>query len=163
MASEKTEALLAELAAVEFYRAAGTDADVPSGMTRVAGWKEALAKKRVQAFENVKLEARGDLTARLSNEHPARFARWNELTREIRARVIAEFEPRCTEFAAKHKLSDELWASTRWDILGACMECEYADLVPATFYGTLVKVYLAGHFPCGWSGGLYPAGQLEIY
>lgn len=163
MASEKTEALLAELAAVELFRAAGTEADAPPGTVRVASWNDALAAKRVKAFENVKLEARGDLTARLTNEHPARQARWNELTREIRPRVIATFEARCKEYAAKHRLSDELWASTRWDILGACMECEYADVVPATFYGSLAQVYLAGHFPCGWSGGLYPAGQLEIY
>lgn len=163
MASAKTEALLSELASVELYRAVGSDAGVPSGMARVTSWKDALAKKRAQAFENVKLEARGDLTAQLSNSHPERHARWNEITRELRPRVIALFEGRCTEFAAKHRLSDELWSSTRWDILGACMECEYADVVPATFYGTLAEVYVAGHFPCGWTGGLYPDGQLEIY
>jgi hypothetical protein len=163
MASAKTEALLAELAQVEFYRAAGTDAGVGPGMTRLASWKEALAPKRAAAFENVKLEARGDLTAELSKHHKARKAGWNELTREIRQRVITMFEAQCTEFAAKHSLGDKLWSSTRWDILGACMECEYADIVPAKFYGNLAQVYLAGHFPCGWSGGLYPDGQLEIY
>jgi hypothetical protein len=163
MASERTEALLAELANVELFRSAGTPEDAPPATARVSSWKEALASKRVKAFENVKLEARGDLTARLSNEHPARHARWNEITRELRQRVIATFEASCRAYAAKHGLGEELWSSTRWDILGACMECEYADIVPATFYGNLAKVYLAGHFPCGWSGGLYPAGQLEIY
>lgn len=162
MISAKTEALLAELAEVELYLAAGTDAGVGPGMTRLSSWKEALAPKRARAFENVKLEARGDFTTQLS-KYPERRARWNELTREIRARVIALFEARCTEFAAKHELGEGLWSATRWDILGACMECEYADVVPATFYGTLMSVYLAGHFPCGWRGGLYPAGQLEIY
>lgn len=163
MVSAKTEALLAELAQVELYRAAGTDAGVAPGVTRVASWKEALAPKRAAAFENVKLEARGDFTAELAKRDKARRALWNELTREIRTRIIGTFETQCTEFAAKHALGDKLWSSTRWDILGACMECEYADVLPASFYGNLAQVYLAGHFPCGWSGGLYPAGQLEIY
>jgi hypothetical protein len=164
MMSEKTEALLAQLASVELFHACGVDESVPAGMTHVSSWREALAPKRVRAFENVQLEAQGELTVELSKNHPARYnGRWNELVRTIRPRVIATFERRCTEFASRHGLDETLWQATRWNILGACMECEYADLVPATFYGTLATVYLAGHFPCGWSGGLYPAGHLEIY
>lgn len=163
MANEKTEALLAALSAAELFHACGSDAGVPPGMTRVTSFREVLAPKRVRAFENVKLEAQGELTVELSNHHAARYARWNELVRELRPLITATFEQRCTDFASKNGLSDALWQSTRWDFLGACMACEHADLVSASFYGTLAEVYLAGHFPCGFRGGLYPAGQLEIY
>jgi hypothetical protein len=164
MASDRTEALIARLVAVEFFRAAGTKENVPAGASQVASWKEALARSRVKNFDDVKLEARGDMTAELSNHHPDRYnGRWNELTRELRPRVIATFEPRCAEFIAKHGLSADLWNGTRWDILGACMECEYADIVEAGFYARLMDVYIAGHFPCGWTGGVYPAGHLEIF
>jgi hypothetical protein len=163
MASEKTEKLLSELASVELYRAAGTAVDVPPQTTRVADWGVALDRKRLRIFENVKLEAQGDLTVELSNHHMARYRGWNALVREIRPRIIATFEARCTEFSSKHGLSGELWSNTRWDILGACMECEFSDLVFVGFYDKLAKSYLAGHFPCGWTDGIYPTGQLEIY
>jgi hypothetical protein len=164
MASERTEALIARLVPVEFFRAAGTVEGVPAGVSQVKSWKEALAPSRVKKFDEVKLEARGDMTAELSNHHAERYnGRWNELTREIRPRVIGTFEARCTEFASKHGLSADLWNGTRWDILGACMECEYADIVEAGFYARLMDIYVAGHFPCGWTGGVYPSGQLEIF
>lgn len=168
MTTAKTEALLSRLANVELYRACGSEpfalgAVSLGAVSRVGSWEEALAPARLLLFEDVKLEARGDLTAQLSKDHPERYnGRWNPLTREIRPRVISLFEPRCTEFESKHGLKG-LWSSTRWDILAACMELEYDDIVPAGLYARLADVYCSGHFPCGWAGGTYPAGQLEIY
>ena len=50
----------------------------------------------------------------------------------------------------------------QWDILGACIEMEYADLCPPGFYTNLASWYVKEHFPCGWQG-VFPQGMLIVY
>jgi len=51
----------------------------------------------------------------------------------------------------------------QWEILGVCMEAEYADVYPPGFYASQAYWYVKGHFPCGWEGGEFPKGKLIIY
>jgi hypothetical protein len=53
-------------------------------------------------------------------------------------------------------------ATIRWDILGVCMESEYADGVPPGYYASQAYWYVKGHVPCGWQGN-FPNGMLIIY
>ena len=49
-----------------------------------------------------------------------------------------------------------------YDIAGACMEAEYADVCPPGFFTRIGHWYVNGHFPCGWWGA-FPQGKLVIY
>ena len=48
------------------------------------------------------------------------------------------------------------------DILGACMELEYADVFARGFYCSLMLWYLGGRFPCGW-GERLETGEVRLY
>jgi hypothetical protein len=50
----------------------------------------------------------------------------------------------------------------QWDILGVCLESEFADLYPPGFFTSNAYWYTKGHFPCGWQGD-FPQGKLMIY
>jgi hypothetical protein len=61
-----------------------------------------------------------------------------------------------------NKLPKEFVESVKWDLRAACMELEYADLVPPRYFAERARWYLAGHFPCGWEGD-FPEGCLIVY
>ena len=52
--------------------------------------------------------------------------------------------------------------TVQWDILGVCMEAEYADIFQPGFYASQAYWYINGHFPCGWEGK-FPNGKLIVY
>jgi hypothetical protein len=56
----------------------------------------------------------------------------------------------------------EVGNTLRWDILGACMELEYADIREPGFFCGLMAWYLAGRFPCGW-GERGENGAIRLY
>jgi hypothetical protein len=62
----------------------------------------------------------------------------------------------------KHKLPDCLQDKIGIDILHACLEAEYADLVKPGWFTGLSYWYVKGHFPCGWEG-THPDGRLIVY
>lgn len=59
----------------------------------VANWAEALRSRRAEAWSEITLDARGDLTSFLAHQHPQRDASWNEITRAIRPRVLELVTP----------------------------------------------------------------------
>ena len=51
----------------------------------------------------------------------------------------------------------------QWDILGALMENSYVSSGHSVFFFLeLLRVYEAGHFPCGWIGD-WPSEELTVY
>ncbi len=49
----------------------------------------------------------------------------------------------------------------RWDVLGPCMECEYADVRHPSFFTDLIGWYIRGRFPCGW-GKIDRDGRIQL-
>lgn len=60
------------------------------------------------------------------------------------------------------KVSQATSIAIKLDVLGACMENEYADLIPPKLFKDRIDWYLAGHFPCGWEGD-FPEGSLIVF
>jgi len=53
-------------------------------------------------------------------------------------------------FVEEHSLPQVVGHCVRWDVLGACIESEYADLCSPGFFTGLMGWYMRGRFPCGW-------------
>ena len=136
---------------------------LPSSVARAATWREAGAICKTKASSNVALAASNLLTERLYYDHPKRYHRvWNSLVLAINPIWRPLCEARMRPIQIANKLSEEFVHAVDWDIVGACMEIEYADLIPPRYFKDRLDWYLAGHFPCGWEGD-FPEGRLIVF
>ncbi len=87
---------------------------------------------------------------------------WNEITDQAKELLNLGVTPAITEFVNRRQLDIAVLHSVQWDILAAMMEHAYSPYVKPGFYTELLKVYEAGHFPCGWKRK-WPDGNLLIY
>lgn len=90
-----------------------------------------------------------------------RYQRWNDIVAEVKAAmgpmVTRQVSPLLEQVGAP-----EVKHCVEWDVLGACMEREYADLQQPGFFNGLVGWYLSGRFPCGW-GERDQAGRIRLH
>jgi hypothetical protein len=128
----------------------------------LASWQEAIEHCASIEWENLCLEATNQYRERLAERSKERFGTWNDTVDELKKTTVP-FVRRKIEAATRlHKLPSLFEDTVQWDILGACMEAEYADIYPPGFYGSNAYWYIKGHFPCGWRGE-FPKGQLVVY
>lgn len=77
----------------------------------------------------------------------------------------AAFEPlverKIRRVVEEHALPEVVGHCVRWDVLGACMEGEYADVRQPSFFTDLMDWYIRGRFPCGW-GKVNKDGQIRL-
>ncbi len=125
-------------------------------------WKDAMAKCKSIEWEGAQMEARNLLSRQLAVEHSAQFQRWNDRVMEIRPVIAMLVADKVRNVVREYAFPKRFEDSVRWDILNWMMELEYSDLVEPKFYSELGSLYLAGHFPCGWTGE-FPVGGLIVY
>ncbi len=128
----------------------------------VTSWKDALHGTRNRHKTNQHLEARNAFTTSLSRHHPQDYGTWNELVRRWRPVIQSIVIPICETVVEQERLRRSPVDDLSWDLLGACLEYEYAPVQRPAFYHRLAGFYLAGHFPCGYEGW-YPHGRHEIF
>ena len=159
--NSRSEEFLATLERIDWFSCVGLRDLEPA--TVLDSWKEAIifATDRRQ-WESFRLERRNELTVFLHQDAMDRYRKWNDITADLKERIVPMVRRKITSVSVEHKLPESFEHCVRWDILGACMEIEYSDLRPAGFYMEMAAVYLKGHFPCGWDG-LYPSGHFLIY
>jgi hypothetical protein len=156
------------IASIDWFANVGGDFDLelPMPVSRVKTWKSAASKARSRKWDNTTLEAQNDLTSWLSLHHKKIYnERWNHLIDLHREQTIDPLkETVWMPLIQKQRLDPRLARSFLWDILGVLMEASYRDMVehPVDFFGELLRVYAAGHFPCGWKGR-YPKGTLIVF
>lgn len=87
---------------------------------------------------------------------------WNDLVVDIKRTtvpfVLRKIESVMHDKALPQKFHDVI----QWDVVGVCMEAEYADVFPPGFYAVLGYWYTKGHFPCGWEGE-FPGGRIIVF
>ncbi|QXZ09796.1 hypothetical protein KUF54_00505 [Comamonas sp. Y33R10-2] len=138
---------------------------LPFDARQVVSQKHAYRQCASTQWESVTLEARNALTGFLAVKARDEYQQWNILTRQARERIITPLKEQHWEpFAQKAGLGSEFMHCVQWDLFALCMEHAYRHqpALPQFFHG-LRKVYGAGHFPCGWEGGKYPAGRLQVW
>ncbi len=119
----------------------------------VASWDEAIEPHRSYVWECLRLQVKNRISIVLNERDWHRAQRWNPMTDEVKQVMMPLFD-RIRELGSRLSLSENVfYHQVRWDLLGICMETEYADIFPPLFnVPVLAPWYQAGHFPCGWDG-----------
>lgn len=156
------ESLVEELFSTEWFRRCGNPPPpLPFACSQVGSWAEACTLSSAIDWENTTLEARNELTDILHKSQPNQMQDWNDITNEAKAQIVFPLtEKYWKSFATENGLGKPFIDCVQWDILAACMESAYDQ---PRFFTELLKVYRAGHFPCGWASGEYPNGNLVIW
>ena len=127
----------------------------------VSDWSSAVKYFCSPHWEDTTLQAGNALTMHLSDKAPDAYQEWNELTVRARDRIKKEVMPLVDAYREQQNLPPVFCDCVRWDLLSAVMEASYKSWRPPIFFGKLLKVYEAGHFPCGWEGE-WPNGRLIV-
>jgi hypothetical protein len=100
---------------------------------------------------------------------------WNGVCAQLRPEIARIAEMCFARITVTHKVTAGLRASLSWDLLGMLLEREFDDVTPPSFFVPILRpIYLAGHFPCGWTGSkldtdwsssvaTLPFGEVLIY
>jgi hypothetical protein len=161
--SDPSRQLLAALESAVWFAGVGQPLAARPAVARVASWEEAFEAQRAAYWYQVINGAADRLAAAVRSRSLERYSYWNDYVRAIKAMayplVVRKLEATglAAAIAAGH------FHGCRWVVLHACLECEYADLVPpGGFFHQTVPWYQSGHYPCGWLGE-FPEGQLIVY
>jgi hypothetical protein len=156
----RTLAVLEELQKAHWFSRVG----VPDTSLAIvlSSWQEAIACCSSIEWENLQLEASGDNHVAVMRRSKEREAKWNDIVNELKKTTIPLVRNKIEPVVRQHGLPKVFGDSVEWDILGVCLESEYADLGLPGFYKNLAAWYVKGHFPCGWEGA-FPQGMLIVY
>ncbi len=161
------EAFAQELEAVDWFAACGQPLAVslPFPLAPVGGWAEAIERCSDQSWGGRHLGGPQPADGVPSHPPPRRLpGTGTPSTVAAKERVVTPLMDRVWRpFAERHGFGKVLVDCVSWDVLAAIMEHEYRDCPgrPEWFL-QLLRVYRAGHFPCGWAGE-WPAGQLLVW
>jgi len=128
----------------------------------LSSWQEAIEHCGSLEWENHCLEGLNQYRERLVERSKDRFAKWNEIVDEVKETTVPFVRRKIESVVREHILPKVFEGMVQWDIMGVCMEAEYADVYPPGFFGSQAYWYVKGHFPCGWQGE-FPKGLLIIY
>jgi hypothetical protein len=159
--TSQTQELIRQLGALTWFSAVGQP--LPAELARtsfpVRSWSEAVLCCKSLEWENYSLERRNSLTMYLHRHAKQRYQQWNELVDSVKSVVVPLVH---AKLAGMPRELDEVKATVNWDVLGACMELEFADVREPEFFVGLMSLYGAGHFPCGWGERDYQ-GVIHTY
>jgi|SRR6516225_7560022 hypothetical protein len=156
----KTLATLNKLEKAEWFSKLGvkdTDAAII-----LSSWREAIEHCSSIEWENLNLEATNQYCQRLIERSKDRYAQWNNIVLELKKTTVPFVQRKIEAVVRENNLPKVFERTVQWDILGVCIEAEYADVYPPGYYASQAYWYVKGHFPCGWEGQ-FPQGQLVIY
>lgn len=126
-------------------------------------WKEAEKKISYSKWENLCIDRHGDLTVFLCLNHGEEYNKyWNEKVGIIKENYISIIEDKINPILLGNILSNKILNNMKWNILSLFMLEFYSEFYTSEFYEDMLKIYLAGHLPCGWSGK-YPKGKFIVY
>ena len=156
----RTLATLDELERAEWFSRVGVK-DTESAIV-LSSWGEAIEHCGSIEWENLSLEVTNQYCERLVERSKPHFQKWNEIAVELKKTTVPLVRRKIQPVVRENNLPKVFGDMVQWDILGVCMEAEYADIVPPGFYASQAYWYVKGHFPCGWEGE-FPRGRLIVY
>ncbi len=130
--------------------------------TVLSSWGEAGEHCASLEWQNLCLEALNQYRERLLERSKEKFQKWNEIVAQVKLTTIPFVRRKIQPIVSAHNLPRDFEGMVQWDVLGVCMESEYAEVYPPGFYASQAYWYVRGHFPCGWEGN-FPQGRLIIY
>ncbi len=131
----------------------------------VRTWKQAERSCKKRSWDNAQIEYRNQLTEYLFDNCRARLnAEWNPAVREAKAFLSESVTPKLTALQASIGFPQAVIDGVHWDAVAAIMEAYYEFSGHDAWFATkLLGIYELGHFPCGWTCGVWPVGRLVIF
>jgi len=122
------------------------------------------AEKNISAtkWENICLERKGEFTTYLLKNYKAVCKYWNEEVRVIKEQYISKISEKVNISLMNNDFSVDILDDIKMNILSIFMLEYYLEYYSSDFYNKMLKIYLAGHLPCGWIGE-YPNGKFIVY
>ena len=130
--------------------------------TVLLSWNEAIEYCSSVEWENLCLEAMNQYSAKLLEMSKDRYNQWNDVAVQLKSTTVPIVRRKIESVVRENNLPKVFEDTVQWDILGVCMEAEYADIFQPGFYASQAYWYIKGHFPCGWEGE-FPKGKLIVY
>ena len=156
----RTIVMLDRLEKASWFSRVGIDEG--SSAVAVKCWPEAIEHCDSSAWEDLQGEALNQYREFIARHSMERLRLWNGLVGEVRKTITPLVSRKIAATVRENNLPRILNVQVNYDITGACMEAEYADVCPLGFFTSIAHWYLNGHFPCGWWGA-FPQGKLVIY
>ncbi|HXE42593.1 MAG TPA: hypothetical protein VN516_06175 [Candidatus Baltobacteraceae bacterium] len=143
----RTQQLLEQLKTFPFFSKVGQPID--GDYIQVKNWKQAVELCVDDVWSSVQLQAKNEMAQQITLKNYERSIEWNAIAAELRPQIVALAE----SVANKFNLNKNFKNSFSWDLIMLCRETEFSDLMePYFFVPRLLPIYMAGHFPCGWTG-----------
>lgn len=150
--------------AIDLFRNCGGRIELSFPVTQVCSWDDASQYFCDPEWENTTLVASNELAECLHKNFKEEYRNWNRCADAGRKFLNEELVERIEAWQVSKNLDSIFVDCVKWDLLHAIILQQYkAELsgeLPE-FYGNLLRVYEAGHYPCGWSGA-YPDGLIVI-
>ena len=156
----RTTATLEQLEKADWFVRVGVK-DTTAAIV-LSSWQEAVEHCSSVEWVNHCLEASNEYRERLLERSKERFDQWNDIVAQLRPVTEPFVRTKIESVVREHGLPKVFEDMVQWDILGVCLEAEYADVYPPGFYASQTYWYIKGHFPCGWEGQ-FPKGKLIIF
>jgi hypothetical protein len=128
----------------------------------VTSWPQAIECCVTIEWEDLRLEALNQYREYIAHHSKERWDIWNETVREVKKITTPLVASKIETVVSEQNLPEIFSIRVNHDIIGFCMEAEYADVCPPGFFTSIGYRYLDGHFPCGW-WGVFPQGGLVVY
>lgn len=160
----RTQATLEQLEAAHWFSQVGRMNGItqPDKIILLRFWREAIEKCSSVEWENLCLEAQNRFRMRLVERNQERYLQWNDVVDSLKRTTIPFVQRKIEPVVTQHDLPKVIEGTVQWDVLGICLESEFADVYPPGFYASNAYWYSKGHFPCGWQGE-FPNGTLILY
>ena len=143
---------------INLFLNCGEPKDLGFNYVQVNSLGEALSLAQDVSWENIVLEKREDLRLEIKEKEPNEYKNWNNIAKEAREFISSSLSPKWKIFIEKNNLGKEFYDSVHWDTINIILVNKFVKLSKnQEFYDQLLKVYLAGKFPCGWNNGMFLA------
>lgn len=138
--------------------------DIGCSFRMVKSISELRRTMKSRLYENATLAPRNLITEHLSRNYRERDREWNAITDAAKSAIEPIIGPIVTtRFGADPGFQD-IYNDVSWNILAGCMVYIYCDCdLPTHFFSDMLRIYAAGHMPCGWEGSKWPNGNLIIF
>ena len=133
-----------------------------SDVAVVRSWSDATHHCDSSAWEDLQGEALNQYRECIARRSRERLQFWNGLVDEVKEISQPLVGRKIAAAIRENNLPEIFSIQVNYDIIGVCMEAEFADVSPPGFFTSLGDWYVRGHFPCGW-WGMFPQGRLVIY
>jgi hypothetical protein len=157
----KTIATLDRLEKASWFSRVGLNEG--SNAVIVTSWLEAIEYCGSIEWEDLQGDALNQYRAFIAQRSNERWHRlWNDTVDEVKKITRPLVGRKIESVVRQNNLPKTFSIQVNYDIIGVCMEAEYADVCPPGFFTSIGDWYLSGHFPCGW-WGVFPEGRLVVY